>query len=166
MIRSLFRSKSMESLSQEVDEKVQNITDRLQMEEDARIEIGIDFPAVFKQQSEEIAEGKVEWRNFFSDPESGIYSIHCRMEKGAYIREHSHPGANEYIYVVTGGLVDWRGDSFSGDLIYPPEHVYEANLELESPTVRGWHRIPAGKIHRLQATQDDTHFVSKFILDG
>lgn len=165
MIRSLFRRKSIDALTREVDEKVQNITSRLQMEDDARIEIGIDFPEVFKTQSREIAEGNVAWRNFFTDPDRGIYSIHCRMEKGAYIREHSHPGASEYIYVVTGGLVDWRGDSFSGDLVYPPEQVYEASLELEGPTVQGWHHIPAGKIHRLQATQEDTHFVSKFILD-
>lgn len=162
MIKSLFRNKSLEALTAQVEEKVQTISDRLKEEEEARVEIGINFPQHFTQQSSRIVDGIVEWRKFYCDEDKGIYSIHCRMNKGAAIREHCHPDAAEYIYVVNGGIVNWRADSFSGDLIGPPEKV--SDVSEMTNNVTGWYKIRPGKLHHLQATEDDTHFVSKFIL--
>lgn len=164
MIRSLFRNTNLEELSTEVDEMLQEISDRLETEKKSKVPVGINFPKDFTQQSEKIAEGNVEWRKFFVDREEGIFSIHCRMDKSARIREHCHPNATEYIYVVNGGIINWRGDAFSGDVIAPMEEVKRLSDQVEiNDNVKGWYEIPAGKLHHLQAMQDNTHFISKFI---
>jgi hypothetical protein len=163
MIESLFRSTPLEDLTAQVEEKVQTISDRLKEEQRATVKIGIDFPKHFTQQSQTIVDGVVQWRKFFCDDEKGIYSIHCRMDKGAAIREHCHPDATEYIYVVNGGIINWRANAFTGDLISPPERVSKCASETTN-NVSGWYEIPPGQLHHLQATEDDTHFISKFIL--
>lgn len=164
MIESLFRKTCLEDLESEVNEKFQDIQERLKSEKRASVNVGVDFPDEFRQQTEKIAVGNVSWRRFFVDKERGIYSIHCRMDKGDRIREHCHPNATEYIYVVNGGVINWRGESFSGDVIASPEEVEKLSERTETnANVRGWYEIPAGQLHHLQAMQDNTHFISKFI---
>lgn len=158
-IEWLFRDPSLCKTEEEFDRKLKSIKKKIKdTGREMLIEVELDFPKKFTEQSEKISSGNLEWRDFYSNRTVDIYSVHCRMEKGTLLREHRHPRYDEYIYVVSGSIVNYTNGDAKGRIIAPPEKI-----DLGEPNIESWHKIPAGTSHRIQALEDNTHFVSKFL---
>jgi quercetin dioxygenase-like cupin family protein len=74
------------------------------------------------------------------------------------LKEHRHPKFDEYIYVVSGSIINWIDSDSQAKIITPPEEV-----DIHNGNEEGWHKIPAGMNHRIQCMKPNTHFVSKFL---
>jgi len=158
-IRWLFRDKELDRAEDKLDSYINRIQEKVQDNtEISLVEVDINFPKEFERQSNEIAIGCLEWRDFYCNKALGIYSVHCKMTEGSVLREHKHPKFDEYIYVISGKIINWTNNNSKGQTIVPPERV-DNNRE----NIEGWYKISAGNSHRLQSLEDNTHFVSKFI---
>jgi len=158
-IKWLFRDQNLADKEAELDKHLNRLRDKVEKTGSSMlVEVDADFPREFSRLSEQIAKGRIEWRDFYCNKTLGIYSVHCRMEKGASLREHRHPKFNEYLYVIAGRIISWIDSDSRGKIITPAE---KANGD--SDNIRAWHKIPHGVNHRIQALEDHTHFISKFI---
>lgn len=158
-IRWLFRDQDLIDKEKELDEHLERIKSRvLDSGSSMLVEVDTDFPKEFSRLSEKITDGCVEWRDFYSNRTLDIYSVHCRMEKGARLKEHRHPEYDEYIYVISGKIICWLDSDSQGKITTPAEE-----LKGESANIRAWNKISSETTHRIQALEDHTHFVSKFI---
>lgn len=156
-IKWLFRDPELEEAEKRLDDYIDRIVRKIREAQDSiLVEVDVDFPKAFTHQSKNIAKGKVEWRNFHSNEDLKEYSLHCKMKKGAILREHRHPHFDECIYVVSGSIISLVESKSQGSIIVPPEFVGNQGDE------EGWYRIPAGTSHVIQAIEENTHFVSKF----
>lgn len=158
-IRWLFRDESLIQKEKKLDEDLERIKEKVRSSGSSMlVEIDKNFPEDFTKLSEEIVMGYVEWRDFYSNRTLDIYSVHCRLNKGAGLKEHRHPGYDEYIYVVSGKIINWIDSNAEARIITPPEKV-----DRETENIKAWHKIPSGVNHRIQALENHTHFISKFL---
>lgn len=155
----LFRDQDLLDKEKELDEHLERVREKVnKVGKSMLVEIDADFPENFTKLSKEIARGHVEWRDFYCNKSLDIYSAHCKMNKGAMLKEHRHPKFNEYIYVISGSIINWLDSDSEAKIITPPEKI-----EPEDGNHEGWHKIPAGVNHRIQCMEENTHFVSKFL---
>ena len=159
-IRWLLRDDDLNRRERELDEHIDRLKERVMKDGSGMLlEVDTDFPEQFTELSEKIASGNIEWRDFYCNEVLDIYSVHCRMNKGSMLKEHRHPKFDEYIYVISGSIINWMDSDSEGKVITPVEKAERK----DNDNVRGWYRIPSGANHRLQAMKDNTHFISKFI---
>lgn len=158
-IRWLLRDKDLIQKEKELDKHLNRVKEKVKHSGSSMlVEIDTNFPVEFTRLSKRAAKGHVEWRDFYCNETLGIYSVHCRMDKGSTLREHRHPKFHEYIYVISGKIINWTDSDSDGKIITPAE---EAESEVDN--IRAWHKIPNGISHRIQALEEHTHFISKFI---
>lgn len=118
------------------------------------------FPHKFLRLSDDFGIGDIQWRDFYCN--DGVLSCHNRWQKGAMMRSHAHPNADEYIYVINGELVRHLPDG-EVDRVLPVEQVESSKFLMRDDSVNSWYKIPAGEPHILEATEPNTNFVAKYI---
>lgn len=159
-INWLFRDKEIERAEKELEHQLERIKEKVKTSKSSTlVEVQLDFPDKFSSFSEDISIGEVEWRDFYCNKILDIYSVHCRMSKGASIKEHRHPVFCEYIYMISGSAVIWTDGDAEGEILIPPEDVEDEGYT----NIDGWFEIENGMSHRIQCLKDNTHFISKFI---
>lgn len=158
-IKWLFRDEGLIEKEKELDKHLKRVREKvIDSGSSMLIEIDTNFPKEFTKLSNKAIKGNVEWRDFYCNRTLDIYSVHCRMEKGACLKEHRHPEFDEYIYVISGRIINWMDSDAEGKIITPAE---EAEDEVDN--IKAWHKIPKRINHRIQALEEYTHFISKFI---
>lgn len=158
-IKWLLRDPELERSEEKLDKYIGRLREKVQNAGSTTlIEIGVDFPESFTKQSKEIVVGDVEWRDFYSNKSLDLFSLHCKMAMGSLLKEHRHPDFDEYIYVISGSIVNLIDSSSDAFVVAPPEDAKDAKRNVE-----GWYKIPAGQSHIIRALEDHTHFVMKFL---
>jgi len=157
-------SEDTKDLESEVEETMQGLKEKLKKEEGPErcIDLTDDFPEDFLKQVERLTIGDVVWSKFDAHPEDGLFLAHCDMEQGTAIQEHSHPTFDQFIYPVTGKLINWSRGRYDGDILVPPEKVDREIDMIHKSNVEGWYLVSRGNRHWIQAVETTT-FVTKYV---
>lgn len=159
VVRWLFRDKDLEHKEEELDEHLKRVRKKvLEGESCLLIDVDTDFPNNFTEMSDRATVGHVEMRDFYCNRSLDIYSAHCKMAKGAILREHIHPEYDEHIYVISGSIIIWTHMDSGADIIKAAE-----NVDHERDNIKAWNKIQSNTGHRIQSLEDNTHFISKFL---
>mgnify|MGYP000468096066 CR=1 FL=1 len=155
----LFRDTDLREKEEQLDRHLNRLREKVKSSGSSMlVQVDTDFPKEFTKLSNKISSGHIEWRDFYSNRTLDIYSVHCRMDEGAMLKEHRHPIFDEYIYVISGSIINWMHSDSQGKIITPAEEADD-----KEDNIKSWHKIPAGISHRIQSMEKDTHFISKFI---
>jgi quercetin dioxygenase-like cupin family protein len=117
--------------------------------------VGVDWETI----SQIHGEGNMRWRQSYKRHDE--YAVSCHWDAGSMLYNHKHPRADEYIYVIRGSLRNLN----TGEVIEAGEKNSLESVLAGTASAQPY-VIPAGTPHFIQALEDDTWFVVKFIPHG